>query len=136
MVTIKLAGKDYPMSFSVMATKKISAKYGDVNSFLNSLSNKGLTDVVVLDEFIDILEILIHQGCAYKNYFEKDMPVKDTDPVIEGKWTPLPREALELVIEFADLEDAADALVRCITKDKKGKLEQANTRKNAEAGQE
>ena len=136
METINLAGKEYPMSFSVMATKKISKKYGDVNTFLNSISNKGLTDCVVLDEFIDILEILIHQGCAYKNYFEKDMPVKDTDPVYDGKWTPLPREALEIVIEFADLGDIADILVRCITKDKKGQIEQANTRKNAEAGQE
>lgn len=136
MVTINLAGKDYPMRFSTNAAKKIAAKHGDINEFLSSMSGKGLSDETALDELVEVVEILIYQGCAYKNYFEKDMPVKETDPVIDGKWTPLPKEALDIVIEYADWTVLAGKIVMCITKDKKGNIEQVNTSKNVEAGQE
>ena len=60
-----------------------------------------------MDSLVDILELLISQGCAYKNYFEKDVPVKENDPVIDGKWTALPREAKE--IQTGGKEEAGQA---------------------------
>lgn len=136
MVTITIAGKEYPMSFSVMAAKKIAAKHGSVEKFIAEFNNVDGIGEREIDEIISVIELLISQGCAYKNYFEKDVPTKKADPVIDGKWTPLPKEALEIAIGLCDFEEIAEKIMKCINKDKKGKIEQVNTSKNVEAGQE
>lgn len=114
IVYIEIVGKNYPMSFSLMAAKKIAAKNGNVEKVLDSVKNDGGTTPEVVDALVDILELLISQGCAYKNYFEKDVPVKETDPVIDGKWTALPREALEIAVSISELDQIADKINECI----------------------
>lgn len=110
---VKIAGKNYPMSFSLGATKRLISKYGSVEKMQAKISKPG-KDEEKLDAIIEILGLLISQGCAYKNYFEKDMPVTDDDPVIEGKWTPLPAEAIEVAIDVFDADEIAKAIKECI----------------------
>lgn len=116
---VEIAGKEYPMSFSLMATKKIAGKYGSVEKMLDALNTKDGIKEKTIEEITDLLELLIAQGCAYKNYFEKDVPTKEKDPVVDGKWTPLPREALEIAIGIGDLEEIAGRIEECVTKSKK-----------------
>ena len=84
-----------------------------------------------------LLELLISQGCAYKNYFEKDVPVNDTDPVIDGKWTPLPREALEIAVGIGDLDYLSDKIAECVNGSQKKEIEAKEivTKGKEEAGQ-
>lgn len=110
---INIAGKDYPMSFSLMASKKIAEKYGSIDKVLDVFSSGEIT-AEALEGITFILELLITQGCAYKNYFEKDVPVPDNAPVIDGKWEPLPKEALEVAIGLSDMETISEKLSECI----------------------
>lgn len=123
IVYIEIVGKEYPMSFSLMAARKIAEKNGNVEKMLESVRNDGGTTPTVVDSLVDILELLISQGCAYKNYFEKDVPVKENDPVIDGKWTPLPREALEIAVSISELDRIADKIAECIKGSQKKEIE-------------
>lgn len=123
IVCVEIAGKQYPMSFSLMAAKKVAEKYGNIERMIDSLEMREGIKAKTIEEITDLLELLIAQGCAYKNYFEKDVPVKDTDPVIDGKWTPLPREALEIAVGVGDLEELGDKISECISKGKKKELD-------------
>lgn len=134
---VEIVGKEYPMSFSLMAAKKVAEKYGSVEKILDSVKTKGGIKVGTIDAITDILELLIAQGCAYKNYFEKDVPIKEKDPVIDGKWTPLPREALEIAVGVGDLEQVADKIAECVTNSQQKELEAKEIEKkgNVKAGQ-
>jgi hypothetical protein len=92
---------------------------------------------MAIDVVADILELLISQGCAYKNYFEKDVPTKDGDPVIKGKWEPLPREALEIAIGINDLGEVMEKIQKCagISTQREIEAEPIKKGKNAEAKQ-
>ena len=137
IVYIEIVGKEYPMSFSLMAAKKIAEKNGNVENMLAKVKNDGGTTPDVVDSLVDILELLISQGCAYKNYFEKDVPVKENDPVIDGKWTPLPREALEIAVSIGELDEIVDKIKECIDTSKKKEIEakEIHSQGKEEAGQ-
>lgn len=101
---VNIAGKNYPMSFSLGAAKRIISKFGSVEKLMKSLEKKG-DDFQKIDIAVDLLETLISQGCAYKNYFEKDLPFPLDAPIEDGKWIPIPKEAIEIMIEIYDLEE-------------------------------
>lgn len=137
LTMIKIAGKEYPMSFSVMAAKKIAEKFGSTDKALEKINAEADTmgsAMNIMDAMLDMLEILISQGCAYKNYFERDLPVPRNAPVIEGKWTPLPREALEVALGIMNLGDVAEKIGECISGGKTKGVEAIS--KNTVAGQE
>ena len=74
---------------------------------------------------------------ACKNYFEKDVPAPDNAPIIDGKWTPLPKEALEIALGISDLAIAADKIAECMNEGEQKEVEgKENKSKNVEAGQE
>lgn len=136
---IEIAGKKYPMSFSLMASKKMVEKYGSASKIENMMGYGGEVSPKAIDAMADILELLISQGCAYKNYFEKDMPVEENSPVIDGKWTPLPREVLEIAIGIEDFEELANKITECISGGQKKEIKAKEIEekgKNAEARQE
>lgn len=134
IVYVKIAGKDYPMSFSLGASKKIMEKYGGAEKMKASLDKA--KDAKKIDMVTELLELLIAQGCAYKNYFEKDIPVPDNAPVIEGKWTPLPREAIEIAVGVYDVEELSDKIAECVSAGSKKEVETKAIGKNASGGQE
>lgn len=128
---VKIAGKSYPMSFSIGASKKIVGKYNSAEKMKSSLEKA--KDADKIDMVIDMLELLIHQGCAYKNYFEKDLPVPEDAPVLDGKWTPLPKEALEIAVGVCDIDDMAEKITECIGTGSKKEVEAKQIEKNAQA---
>lgn len=131
---IKIAGKNYPMSFSLGASKKLIEKFGGVEKIQSELSKPG-KDLEKLDLIMYVLSLLISQGCAYKNYFEKDMPVPEDSPVIDGKWVPIPQEVLEIAVQMQDMEELTEKISACIARSNKKEVEAKPAGKNAKATQ-
>lgn len=134
IVYVEIAGKSYPMSFSLGASKKIIEQYGNADNMKKNLAKA--KDSQKIDMVTHLLELLISQGCAYKNYFEKDMPVSENSPVIDGKWTPLPREAIEIAVGVYDIEELSGKIMECVGNGSKKEVELRSEGKNANGGQE
>ena len=131
---VTIAGKNYPMSFSLGASKKIIEKYGGAEKMKTALEKA--KDAQKIDMITELLELLIAQGCAYKNYFEKDIPAPDNSPVVDGKWAPLPREALEIAVGVYDVKELSDKILECVGNGSKKEIELKTEEKNANGGQE
>lgn len=146
-IFVEIAGKQYPMSFSLGATKKIIGKFGSTQNMMKKLKkdqekgneeNMKLSDrdsLEALETISFILEILIAQGCAYKNYFEKDLPAPVNAPIEEGKWIPLPKEALDIAIQIADTKKIVEKISECVNQGSKKKIEAKAAGKNPKAAQ-
>lgn len=131
---VTIAGKNYPMSFSLGASKKIIEKYGGAEKMKTALEKA--KDAQKIDMITELLELLIAQGCAYKNYFEKDIPAPDNSPVVDGKWAPLPREAIEIAVGVYDVKELSDKILECVGNGSKKEIELKTEGKNANGGQE
>ena len=131
---VTIAGKNYPMSFSLGASKKIIEKYGGAEKM--KTAHEKAKDAQKIDMITELLELLIAQGCAYKNYFEKDIPAPDNSPVVDGKWAPLPREALEIAVGVYDVKELSDKILECVGNGSKKEIELKTEGKNANGGQE
>lgn len=146
-VFVEIAGKQYPMSFSLGATKKIIGKFGSTQNMMKNLKktqekgneeNMELSDrdsLEALETISFILEVLIAQGCAYKNYFEKDLPAPVNAPIEDGKWIPLPKEALDIAIQIADTKKIVEKISECVNQGSKKKVEAKAAGKNPKAAQ-
>ena len=60
---VKIAGKDYPLNFSVKAAREVSARYGDVGAIQAELDKRNQADL--LAELSWLMALLIVQGVAY-----------------------------------------------------------------------
>lgn len=134
IVFVKIAGKSYPMSFSLGASKKIIGKYGSAEKMKSILEKS--EDIDKIDLVAEMIELLTTQGCAYMNYFEKDMPKPDDAPVIEGKWTALPKEAIEIAVGISDVDELVNKITECIDGGSKKDVETRTEGKNVGSGQE
>lgn len=134
IVFVEIAGKQYPMSFSLGASKRIVEKYGSAEKMSEYLRREG-KDAEKIDVILEMLELLIAQGCAYKNYFEKDIPVPEEAPVINGKWTPIPKEVLEIAIGVSDIEELTSKIQECVKKGGTKEVEARTEGKNTGAVQ-
>ena len=133
-VYIEIAGKQYPMRFSVGASIAITKKFGSLQNMANSLKNgDDVNEEKTFETIIWMTETLIRQGCAYKNMFEKDVPPPKNAPIIDGKWTPLPREALEIALGISDMEEINAKIQECINGGKEKEVE--TVEKNLQATQ-
>lgn len=128
---IKIAGRNYPMSFSLGASKKIMQRYGSAKKMSASLSSE-TDDTKKIDMVVWILSLLISQGCAYKNYFEKDVPAPEDAPIIDGKWVPVDQNVLEYAIDIAEIEEVTKKIEECISGGSKKNVE-VKPGKNAKA---
>ncbi len=134
IVYAKIAGKSYPMSFSLGASKKIIGKYGSAEKMKSALEKSKDTDKI--DLVTEMIELLTAQGCAYMNYFEKDMPKPDDAPIVDGKWTALPRDVIEIAVGISDVDELVKKITECIDGGSKKEVETRAEEKNAESGQE
>lgn len=134
IVYIDIAGKSYPMSFSLGASKKIIGKYGSAEKMKAAMEKA--KDVDKIEVVTEMIELLTAQGCAYMNYFEKDMPKPDNAPVVDGKWTPLPREVVEIAVGISEVEELVEKITECIDGGSRKEVETRTEGKNAESGQE
>ena len=128
---IKIAGRSYPMSFSLGASKKIIQRYGSSQKMNAALKEEG-DESKKIDMVVWILSLLIAQGCAYKNYFEKDIPAPEDAPVIDGKWVPVDQNVLEYAIDIAEIEEVTKKIEECIGGGSKKNVE-AEPGKNTKA---
>ena len=85
---------------------------------------------------IQILEVLISQGCAYKNYFEKDLPKPENAPIQDGKWVPISKEEIEIAINVSDIKEIGEKIEKCMGTGTKKEIETRSVAKNAKAAQE
>lgn len=93
--TIEIGRKEYPMIMSLTATEQINKKFGSIEKMLEKMGNKEEMG----DTFAEVLELLIRQGCEYKNVFESDLPQEENAPVVDGKYIPIEKEKILLGVE-------------------------------------
>lgn len=114
---LNLAGKNYPLNFSLGACKVIAKELGGIEK-LEELASGGLS-AETIDKIIMVLKVLIAQGCAYKNLFELDagIPIDVEDPAIgaDGRFKPLGREEIEMVVGFDDIANIITAINECVS---------------------
>lgn len=116
---VNIQGKAYPMSFSLLATKVLTERHGDISKYFKRVED-AKDELAALDTLSELLEVMIMQGCAYKNNFEANVPRKQNDPVDEnGKFIPLSKEAIEAGLELSDLEYVSKKVKECIEKSSK-----------------
>lgn len=110
-VYINIGGREYPMRCTLGASRRISEKFGGFNKIIERID--GMQDDERISMFVEILEILISQGCGYKNNFEAGLPVPENAPVINGRWTPVSAEQIETGIDIADSDVLMDKITEC-----------------------
>ena len=93
--TIEIGRKEYPMIISLTATEQINKKFGSIEKMLEKMGNQEEMG----DTFAEVLELLIRQGCEYKNVFESDLPQEENAPVVDGKYIPIEKEKILLGVE-------------------------------------
>ena len=128
---IEIAGKSYPMSFSLAASKKIVEKFGSAEKMKSAMDKAN--DVKKIDLIVEMLALLTSQGCAYKNYFEKDVPAPENAPIIDGKWTPLPADVIEIALGVMDMKDVSEKIKECMDIGSKKEVEAKPEEKNVDA---
>ena len=127
-VYIEIGHKKYPMRFSLGASIQIGSKYGAFNKMADAMQNEDFSKQITDIKWI--LELLIKQGCAYKNLFEKDLPVPEDAPVVDGKYIPPTEEEMDIGL---DIFEAKDAILKCIQVGKKREVQTQDKGKNGEA---
>lgn len=103
----EIAGKRYPLSFSLMAEKKLAERYGGLSKIGDHITGD---DPESFEEMAYILELLIKQGCAYKNMFEADAPIYEKAPVENGVFVPLTNEEIMVGVNASMQNDMMDAI--------------------------
>lgn len=66
----EIAGKKYPLNFSVKAAEMIGERYGDISEIGKAFDGDNASKM--LSEFVWLLSVLIDQGCAYKRIVSGD----------------------------------------------------------------
>ena len=119
------------MRMSLAAHEWINQTYGSIKGMTERFKDEKRC----IGTYLDVAEVLIAQGCAYKNMFEADMPAPESAPVKDGKWIPISREGIALGIDRCRMGELikaiADAAGLAIVQEISGK---ASAKKNEKAG--
>jgi len=118
---IEIAGKKYPLNFSVKAAKEVSKRYGDISNIGDAFSGKAIAEM--MDEANWILALLIEQGVEYKKIVEGEE--------IKG----LTQDELEIVMGVTDFSNLKATLLGAMTAGMKREVE-VEPEKNAETTQD
>lgn len=121
IVEIEIAGKKYPLSFSLGAAKKIANKYGSLEKAFNKMTTAKETTSEMLESLVFILSVLIKQGCDYMRIFEG------------AEIKPISEEEIENVISISDIERIANAVIAAMNSSQKKEIETKVNPKNAKA---
>lgn len=118
----EIAGKKYPLSFSLMAEKTMAARYGSLSKMGEVLDGD---NEKTFSELAFILELLIRQGCAYKNMFESNLPHCENAPVEDGKWIPLTEEQIYVGVNAHNQKDMMIAIKKAMGVGQRQEIETA-----------
>lgn len=125
---IDIGGKKYPMRFSMGASIQIGKKFGTFEEMQKNMLDATLDKQI--ETILWICELLIKQGCAYKNLFEADTPIPDDAPVEDGKYIPPTQEAMEIGL---DIRETKNKIFACMGVGSKREVETEDKKKNAKA---
>lgn len=118
---MEIAGKKYPLVFSLGAAKKIAEKCGSLENFDEILRIETM-DEKTLDTVGWVLELLMQQGCAYKNKFEKDLPPEPDAHMEDGEYIALTHEEIDLCVGLNN-EEMIIPILKAINKSMETELE-------------
>ena len=119
---IEIAGKKYPLNFSVKAAKEVAKRYGDIANIDKAFNSKTMDEM--MGEANWILALLIEQGVAYKK-------------IVEGEDVKgLKEDELEIVMGVVDFADLKDTLLGAMTAGMEREVEVEPDTKNAETTQD
>ena len=110
---IELAGKKYPLIFSLAASKAISAKFGGIDKIGELLSSGNIGDREI-EAISFLVTVLIKQGCAYKNMFEADLPPEPGARHDGEKYISLSQEEVETCIALNEAGIIVEKITECI----------------------
>lgn len=130
MTFIELAGKKYPLIFSLGASKALSAKFGDI-SRIGEMLGSGKMGVEEIDSITYIVTVLIKQGVAYKNMFEADLPVEEGVRYENGKYIALSQEEVEVAVALYDIDEIVNKITECVAGSSTTEIEAETESKNA-----
>lgn len=119
-VYINIAGKEYPMRFSLGASKALCEKFGSLNAMAGKISGDKAED---FEAIAWIVALLIKQGCAYKNLFESEIPAPESAPVKDGKYIAISQEDLEIALEVKNLKEILEKIFATMGKGQKETIE-------------
>lgn len=119
---IEIAGKKYPLNFSVKAAKEVSERYGDITNIGDAFEGKSTSEM--MDEANWILALLIEQGVAYKK-------------IVDGEEVKgLTQDELEILMGVVDFADLKSTLLGAMTAGMRREVEVEPDPKNAETTQD
>lgn len=119
---IEIAGRKYPLNFSVKAAKEVSERYGDISNIGDAFEGKSTSEM--MDEANWILALLIEQGVAYKK-------------IVDGEEVKgLTQDDLEVVMGVVDFADLKNTLLGAMTAGMRREVEVEPDPKNAETTQD
>lgn len=110
---IELAGKKYPLIFSLAASKAISAKFGGIDK-IGELLSGGNIGAREIEAISFLVTVLIKQGCAYKNMFEADLPPEPGARHDGEKYISLSQEEVETCITLSEAGIIVEKITECI----------------------
>lgn len=98
---IEIAGRKYPLNFSLKAVKEVSKRYGDIANVGDAFTGKPVDEM--MGEANWLLALLIEQGVAYKRIVEGED--------IKG----LTQDELEIIMGVVDFANLKDTLLGAMT---------------------
>lgn len=119
---IEIAGKKYPLNFSVKAAKEFSKRYGDIANVADAFTDKATDEMI--EEATWILALLIEQGIAYKKIVDNED--------IKG----ISKDELEVVLGVMDFAELKNTLLGAMAAGAKREVEVEEDPKNAKTTQD
>lgn len=112
---VKIGKFEYPVCFSFAASKALIQKYGSAEALSKKLSTLKDNQIEGMDLMIDMLELLIAQGCRYKNIIDEGMPLNEKAHIKDGKYIPIDKEKIELSLDINEIAKISDIVLSLIT---------------------
>ena len=103
-IWIEIGEAKYPMRCTLGAMEKICEVYKSKQGFFDALKN----DETVVSAVLTAVELFIAQGCAYENYFNKNLP-----DFPDGGYKPLPKGVLACAFAEDDFIALAQKIIEC-----------------------
>lgn len=122
---VEIAGKKYPLSFSLQATKAVARKFGSVEKIGEQFSDGDLNEEKI-DGIVYVVETLIRSGCAYLNLFCADLPKEPGAHIVDDKYYCLSTEALEVAITFDNMGEIMQSVMECMRMGQESEIEIKN----------
>ena len=93
---IEIAGRKYPLNFSLAAAEKVAERYGDITNIGDAFTDKPVAEMI--SEMAWIFALLIEQGAAYKR-------------IVDGEDVKgVTQDDLKVIMGFADFMGMQETL--------------------------